>query len=139
MDYRDNRQRWAESHQVVHFYAGQWCTFTPALTEIQGYAKEQERKLPDDFEVAVYYHININDDYEAALTESKRYLDAYYTEDYTREFVDMWAAVGPVERCIAEIQKFIDAGATTITLRLSGYDQKKQYERVTNEVLPVFA
>ena len=34
MDYRDNRQRWAESHQVVHFYAGQWCTFTPALTEI---------------------------------------------------------------------------------------------------------
>ena len=33
MDYRDNRQRWAESHQVVHFYAGQWCTFTPALTE----------------------------------------------------------------------------------------------------------
>ena len=32
MDYRDNRQRWAESHQVVHFYAGQWCTFTLALT-----------------------------------------------------------------------------------------------------------
>ena len=34
MDYRDNRQRWAESHQVVHFYAGQWCTFTPALTPL---------------------------------------------------------------------------------------------------------
>ena len=34
MDYRDNRQRWAESHQVVHFYAGQWCTFTPALTGV---------------------------------------------------------------------------------------------------------
>ena len=34
MDYRDNRQRWTESHQVVHFYAGQWCTFTPALTAI---------------------------------------------------------------------------------------------------------
>ena len=36
MDYRDNRQRWAESHQVVHFYAGQWCTFTPALTVSHG-------------------------------------------------------------------------------------------------------
>ena len=35
MDYRDNRQRWAESHQVVHFYAGQWCTFTPALTGLE--------------------------------------------------------------------------------------------------------
>ena len=32
MDYRDNRRRWTESHQVVHFYAGPWCTFTPALT-----------------------------------------------------------------------------------------------------------
>ena len=37
MDYRDNRQRWAESHQVVHFYAGQWCTFTPALTVEQSH------------------------------------------------------------------------------------------------------
>ena len=37
MDYRDNRQRWAESHQVVHFYAGQWCTFTPALTREKGF------------------------------------------------------------------------------------------------------
>ena len=40
MDYRDNRQRWAESHQVVHFYAGQWCTFTPALTVIWGMSDE---------------------------------------------------------------------------------------------------
>ena len=38
MDYRDNRQRWAESHQAVHFYAGQWCTFTPALTDWVGYS-----------------------------------------------------------------------------------------------------
>ena len=38
MDYRDNRQRWAEPHQVVHFYAGQWCTFTPALTIPSAYA-----------------------------------------------------------------------------------------------------
>ena len=43
MDYRDNRQRWAESHQVVHFYAGQWCTFTPALTIVN----EITKKFPD--------------------------------------------------------------------------------------------
>ena len=29
------RQCAAESHQVVHFYAGQWCTFTPALTFVK--------------------------------------------------------------------------------------------------------
>ena len=55
MDYRDNRQRWAESHQVVHFYAGQWCTFTPALTihylqykrRIEHKLNEQVRKMAE--------------------------------------------------------------------------------------------
>ena len=47
MDYRDNRQRWAESHQVVHFYAGQWCTFTPALTGQDG--KSQTFTAGDTF------------------------------------------------------------------------------------------
>ena len=45
MDYRDNRQRWAESHQVVHFYAGQWCTFTPALTR---HDETRLRRFADD-------------------------------------------------------------------------------------------
>lgn len=108
------------------------------LSEIRRYAAEENRTLPAEFEVAVYYHVNVDEDHDAAVTEAKRYLDEYYTEDYSREFVDMWAALGPVERCIAEIQKFIDAGATTITLRLSGYDQRLQYERVTKEVLPAF-
>ena len=43
MDYRDNRQRWAESHQVVHFYAGQWCTFTPALTVTRDWMNSPNR------------------------------------------------------------------------------------------------
>jgi hypothetical protein len=33
------------------------------------------------------------------------------------------------------LQAFIDAGATTITLRLPSYSQDYQFERVTNEVL----
>ena len=49
MDYRDNRQRWAESHQVVHFYAGQWCTFTPALTPV---AHAYQDKLMADLDSA---------------------------------------------------------------------------------------
>ena len=47
MDYRDNRQRWAESHQVVHFYAGQWCTFTPALTSAQSIPTNALKGPPD--------------------------------------------------------------------------------------------
>ena len=47
MDYRDNRQRWAESHQVVHFYAGQWCAFTPALTGGTGLVVKRVEVLPN--------------------------------------------------------------------------------------------
>ena len=55
MDYRDNRQRWAESHQVVHFYAGQWCTFTPALTMIGSCAKRWSAKRRGETELAIEY------------------------------------------------------------------------------------
>ena len=108
------------------------------LSEIRAYGEEEGRNVTDDFEVAVYYHINVNDDYEAALNESKQYLNDYYTQDYDRDFVDMWVALGSAQRCIAEIQAFIEADATTILLRLAGYDQKALYRRVTEEVLPAF-
>ena len=45
-------------------------------------------------------------------------------------------AGGPPQRCVEQIKSYVEAGATTITLRLVTYDQQKQYERVVNEVLP---
>ena len=118
--------------------------FTPDVIaeywdEIRGYA-QQERggPLPDDYEVAVYYNIHVNENREQALEESKRFLDAYYTTDYPRDYLEMWVALGSPQQCIREIQSFIDAGATTITLRLAGYDQQHQYQRVSEEVLPAF-
>ena len=119
--------------------------FTPeiiaeSLDELRGYApQERGGSLPDDYEVAVYYNINVNEDREQALEESKRFLDAYYTTDYPRDYLEMWVALGSPEQCIREIQSFIDADATTITLRLAGYDQQHQYRRVTQEVLPAFS
>ena len=35
MDYRDNRQRWAESHQVVHFYAGPVVYFYSGVDKVE--------------------------------------------------------------------------------------------------------
>ena len=49
-----------------------------------------------------------------------------------------WAARADIA-CIARLRAFVDAGATTITLRLTGYDQERQFDRVTREVLPAFA
>lgn len=110
-------------------------TLRQSLAMIRGYAHELGRDLPADFEVCVYYNINVNEDREAALFESKRFLDAYYSTDYSRDFLENWVAMGSPAQCIENIRGFIDAGATTITLRITGYDQKKQFKRVTQEVL----
>jgi alkanesulfonate monooxygenase SsuD/methylene tetrahydromethanopterin reductase-like flavin-dependent oxidoreductase (luciferase family) len=47
----------------------------------------------------------------------------------------MGVALGSPKQCIDRLQAFIGAGATTITLRLTSYDQERQFERVTNEVV----
>ncbi|MGO9607430.1 MAG: LLM class flavin-dependent oxidoreductase [Candidatus Binataceae bacterium] len=110
-----------------------------SLELIRGFAREMGRTLDDNFEVAVYYNINVNEDRDAAFAESKKFLDAYYTVDYTPAFLDNWVAMGSPTECIESIRAYADAGATTITLRLTGYDQKKQFKRVTEEVLPALA
>ena len=143
-EYKHRKYRSRTLRRVARLGDGWMVTVNPPnvvaeyQSEIRDYALEEGRELGDDLEVAIYYHININENYATALSESKRYLDSYYTEDYDRDFVDMWVALGPVERCITQIQGFIDAGATTILLRLAGFDQQEQYERVTKEVLPAF-
>ena len=106
------------------------------MTDIRRYAGEEGRTLSDDFEVAIYYNINVNDDRDVAYEESHRYLQAYYGVDYTRPALEAWVAGGPPQRWVEQIKSYVEAGATTITLRLVTYDQQKQYERVVNEVLP---
>ena len=108
------------------------------IETIRRYAREEGRELGPDYEVGLYYNINVNEDYEAALQESKHFLDVYYTTDYTRERLENWVALGSPQRCIDKLQAFIDAGATTIILRLTSYSQGSQFARVTNEVLAAF-
>jgi alkanesulfonate monooxygenase SsuD/methylene tetrahydromethanopterin reductase-like flavin-dependent oxidoreductase (luciferase family) len=107
-----------------------------SLDMIRGFAKDYGRELGDDFEVAVYHNINVNENRESALEESKRFLDSYYGVDYHRDALKLWVAMGTPADCVENIRAFIDAGATTITLRLTGYDQRRQFKRVTEEVLP---
>lgn len=106
------------------------------LTDIYRYAEKNGRELPEDFEVCLYYNIRVGDDREKTVAASAEYLHAYYGVEYERDFLERWVAMGDANRCIDEIGKFIDAGATTITLRLVGHDESEQFERVTNEVLP---
>ena len=106
------------------------------LDAIRRYAEEESRTLPDDFEVCLYYNIRVDDDREAGLAVAADYLRDYYGVDYERDFLERWVAVGEPQRCVDEIKRFIDAGVTTITLRLIGRDETIQFERVSNEVMP---
>ena len=111
-------------------------SFAEHLSLIRRYAADDARRLPDDFAACLYYNINVGDDRERSFAESKRFLEAYYMTTFSPEFLERWVAVGSVEDCVAHLRRFIDAGATTITLRLVGDDQESQYEQVTNRVLP---
>jgi len=104
--------------------------------DIRKYADEEGRRLPEDFEVCLYYNIRVTEDRNKGIEEAAAYLKEYYGVDYDREFLEKWVAIGSPQRCIEEIEKFVAAGATTITLRLIGHDEKHQFRRVTEEVLP---
>jgi len=106
------------------------------LALIHRYADEQSRKLPDDFEICLYYNIHVTDDPVTGLETTATYLENYYGVKYDLDFLRRWVAIGDPMHCIDEIRRFVDAGATTITLRLIGHDETAQFERVTNEVLP---
>src|ERR671916_1320054 len=111
-------------------------SFAQHLSTIKGYAEEEGRDLGEDFEACLYYNINVGEAREAALDEAKMFLDTYYYTDYDRERLKRWVAYGSPEECVEQIRAFIEAGATTVTLRMAAYDQKAQFERVTREVLP---
>jgi alkanesulfonate monooxygenase SsuD/methylene tetrahydromethanopterin reductase-like flavin-dependent oxidoreductase (luciferase family) len=111
--------------------------FKLAWERIERQAKEIGRdvsKMPR----CLYYNCHINEDREAALRESKEFLDAYYTADYTPELLNLWVAMGSPQECIRTIQSHVAAGADIITIRFPARNQTRQFERFVNEVYPAF-
>lgn len=111
--------------------------FNAQRSRVFEYAKEYGRSF-ESLPCHLYYNININEDREAAIAESTKYLEMYYTPaKFTRERVEGWVACGPPKQCIEQLQQFVDeAGTTDISLRLPSWDQAGQFKRLVNEVLP---
>ena len=87
---------------------------------------------------ALYHNLNINEDRQAALAESKTFLDKYYTANFSPAFVEGWTAAGSPEQCIEELQAYFDAGVQHVSLRMTSWDQQGQLKRFLNEVAPAF-
>src|SRR5581483_1881947 len=89
------------------------------------------------FDNVLYHHINVNDDKTAALADSKRFLDLYYTADYSQERLESWLTYGPPRDCIAHLKQFEEVGCRRVTFRISTMgDPMTQLRRLTEEVLP---
>ena len=111
-------------------------SFATNLAAIRRYADEEGRPLDESFEASLYYNIHVTGDRDRGMAEVASYLKDYYSVDYDRAFLDRWVAIGDPQRCVDLIREFVDAGATTVTLRLVGHDEAGQFRRVTEEVLP---
>ena len=88
------------------------------------------------FPVTVYANVNVGTDRQACLDESLRFLEMYYGPVFDADMTEAWTAAGTVDECAAHIVGWLAAGATRIALRTTSWDQRGQFDRLTEEVLP---
>jgi len=99
-------------------------------------AAQRGGRNPAQLENSIYFNLNLNDDHTAAYDESKRFLDEYYSSDWPQWKVNVWTAVGAPVECADRIKAFEAAGAQTMIIRFTSYDQKAQLDRFIAEVAP---
>lgn len=89
------------------------------------------------FDNVLYHHINVNADREAAFADSKKFLDLYYSADYTRARLESWLTYGSPRDCVEHIKRFKPSGCRRITFRISTMgDPMQQFRRLVEDVLP---
>jgi alkanesulfonate monooxygenase SsuD/methylene tetrahydromethanopterin reductase-like flavin-dependent oxidoreductase (luciferase family) len=123
-------------------YADGWMTNKLSPDEFRGQwgriaamAREEGRD-PARMGSALYHNINIREDRQAALDESKVFLDAYYSARFSPAFVEAWTIAGPPAQCAAGLAAYFEAGVTHMALRLTSWDQGGQLARLLDEVAP---
>jgi alkanesulfonate monooxygenase SsuD/methylene tetrahydromethanopterin reductase-like flavin-dependent oxidoreductase (luciferase family) len=133
------------SYRRVARYADGWMTnklspgeFRRECGRIAIMAGEEGRD-PARLGSALYHNININEDRQAALEESKSFLDTYYTSRFSPSFVEGWTVAGSPKQCIAELSTYFEAGVGHMALRLTSWDQRGQLKRFLEEIAPAFS
>jgi alkanesulfonate monooxygenase SsuD/methylene tetrahydromethanopterin reductase-like flavin-dependent oxidoreductase (luciferase family) len=130
------------SFRRIARYADGWMTnkltpdeFRQQWSRIAAMTREQGRD-PAKLGSALYHNINITEDRQKGLEETKAFLDKYYTSNFSRQFVEQWTISGAPEQCIDELRAYFDAGVGHMALRFGSWDQVGQFKRFLNEVAP---
>jgi alkanesulfonate monooxygenase SsuD/methylene tetrahydromethanopterin reductase-like flavin-dependent oxidoreductase (luciferase family) len=141
---RGDRARIERTHRRCARHADGWETSVWEPADLAWRIEDTKKKVaeagrdPATFETHLYHNIHVNEDREAAITESQRFLEEYYVPaEFSREAVAKWTAVGSPEQCAEHLRQFDRMGFTEVTLRATAWDQEHQYRRVTEEVLPL--
>ena len=123
-------------------YADGWMTnklspseFAEQFGRIRTMAKEEGRD-PAALGSALYHNINVHEDRQAGLEETKKFLDAYYSTNFTPKFVEQWTITGDPKSCAQQLRAYAEAGLGHIALRLTSWDQRGQLKRFLGEVAP---
>jgi alkanesulfonate monooxygenase SsuD/methylene tetrahydromethanopterin reductase-like flavin-dependent oxidoreductase (luciferase family) len=110
-------------------------TFKARWELVRRVAREAGRPT-HHMESALHLMVNINDDRSAALEESVKFLQTYYSPAMTREYIQGWLAYGSPAAVIDKIRTYVEAGCTTPILRFASWDQKGQLARALADVMP---
>jgi len=119
---------WMTTHVWPHEFAERW-------QRIQRYAAEEGR-AGVRLHSCVYFNVHLNADRDAALQESKRFLDTYYMTNNTRETLERWVALGSAAEVVRRLQEFAEAGVDTLTIRFPSWDQRGQLRAFLRDVAP---
>ncbi len=132
------------SFRRVARFADGWMTnklsppeFRRQWARIAAMAREEGRD-PARLGSALYHNLNINEDRRRALEESKKFLDTYYTANFSAKFVEQWTVAGSPKQCVEELRAYFAAGVGHMALRLTSWDQRGQFKRFLAEVVPAF-
>lgn len=106
------------------------------IADVREKVREAARD-PEALETHLYHNINVNEDRGAALEESKRFLDLYYSQDFPGWWVEGWTAVGSPKECVEHLLAYARLGFSEATLRITSWDQFGQLRRLLEEVIPL--
>ena len=112
--------------------------FRRQWSRISAMAREEGRD-PSRLGSALYHNIHIDEDRQRALEQTKKFLDTYYTSNFSAAFVEGWTVAGGPKDCAEQLRAYFDAGLGHVALRLTSWDQKGQLRRFLDEVAPAFA
>jgi len=132
----------ARSMRRVAKWADGWMTFatTPERLErnwkqIQQLAREERDPGPQA--CSLYCNVNINSDRSKACEETRKFLAENYVSVLSDEKLERYAIFGPAKDVASRLREFAQAGADSVAIRFSSFNQLEQVERCINELVPL--